>query len=165
MKTNIKKKIIILLTLYLSLLLSPKVDNDHNIEFRYKDSVTYTDYSNGKVYISSLKRIRSIYNEDSTNIYIIDQRNIKDSNIEILDSYKISSKHEMEEIINILLEYERINPSSWDRSYDSLLNEWLVHNICYQFNYDEISTKHVDLNNSDETKYNSKELTRILGNK
>lgn len=165
MKTSIKKKIIIILSLYLAAILSPKTNNNQNIDFKTKESITYTEYSKGKVYISNYDTISKIYDEKSSDVYIIDQRNIQDSNIEIMDSYKIKSKQQMEEIINIILEYDRINPSLWNRSYYSLLNEWQIHNICYLFNYDEISTRHVDLDNEDETKYNSKELTRFLGNK
>lgn len=166
MKHNIKKKIVIILSLCVALLISPKVKSETNdISFKSNNKIYYSEYSNGNVYISTIGNIKNIYDFDSNDVYIIDQRYIKNSNMEVIDSYKIQSKKEMEEIINILLEYEKLYPSKWDRSFNSLLNEWQVHNICYFFNYDEESTQHVDLDNEDENKYNSNILSRILGNK
>ena len=165
MKTKNKRKIIILLSLYLVLLFSPKNKEEKNIEFLTQGIYQTTTYSKGKVYITTCDNIETLYNEESDDIYVLDQRTLNNPNMEILNSYRITSKSQIEELIKILLKYEELYPSSWNRSYYSLLNEWQIHNICYKYNYDEESTRHVDLDNKDEKKYNIDELTMLLGNK
>ena len=34
-------------------------------------------------------------------------------------------------ILNLLLEYEKNDPSDWYRSFRSMKDEWLMHNFCY----------------------------------
>ena len=162
---NKKAKVIILLSLYFSLLFIPKEKNDPEVTFRFKNNIEYTSYSNGKVFIAKAKYISKIYDENSTDVYVIDQRERIDSNMEIMDSYKIKSRAEMEEVINILLQYEKIHPSAWNRSYYSMLVEWDMHTFCHKCNIDVESTKHVDLNNADKEKYNEDYLIRLLGYK
>lgn len=165
MKINNKRKIIILLSIYLALLLSPKVKSDSkNNEIIHENNYSYINYDDKKIIIVNKDYFDYVYDKESNNIYIIDYRNNKNSNFEIVESYKISNKSEMEEIINMLLEYEKENPSNWNRSFNSMLNEWQIHNICHYFGYDIESTEHVDLDNNDENKYKSKVLSKLLGN-
>ncbi len=165
MKTTTKKKILILLMLYSTILLSPKVKSDNNdINISHDINYEYVDYNDKRIIITTCDKLGYVYNKESNNVYILDCRHDKNSNFKIIDSYKITDKNEMERILNILLEYEKENPSSWNRSFNSMLNEWQAHNICYQLGYDIDSTMHVDLDNEDESKYVSKELTRFLGN-
>ncbi len=165
MKTNSKKKIIILLGLYLTILLSPKVkSNEKCTEIIYENKYSYINYNDKKVIIVSDDYLNYIFDKESNNIYVIDFRYRKNSNFEIVESYKIHDKSEMEDIINMLISYEQENPSNWNRSFDSMINEWQIHNICYYIGHDIDSTEHVDLDNNDEDKYKSKNLTRLLGN-
>ena len=41
-------------------------------------------------------------------------------------------------------------------------NEWIIHNLSYLFNYNVERSKSVDLNNQDETTYNSKLLSLFI---
>ncbi len=165
MKTNNKKKIIILLGLYLAILLSPKIKSDDKKNEIISDSkYSYINYNDKKVIIVSSEYFNYIYDKESNNIYIIDFRDRENSNFEIVESYKIRDKSEMEDIINMLVSYNQKEPSNWNRSFDSMINEWQVHNICYYLGYDIDSTEHVDLDNDDENKYKSKTLSRLLGN-
>ncbi|MDE5888487.1 MAG: hypothetical protein K2H20_00535, partial [Bacilli bacterium] len=68
----------------------------------------------------------------------------------IYNSYKIKESSIIMEVLLILEEYEKENPSNWNRTLDSMYNEWIVHNICYGLNYRIRSTEHVDLDNEDE---------------
>lgn len=112
----------------------------------YENGITYYPYSKGMVKILDEGVI-----VDSDGIIIYDQRNGIDANMKIIDSYKIKDINEMKEIINILKEYDNLDKSStWNRSEESMLREWLIHNASYENNIYTDSTKDVDLNNKDE---------------
>ena len=165
MKTNNKKKIIVLLVLYLTILLSPKVKgSEKNIDIIYESNYEYINYEDKRIVIINRGNLNYLFDKKENDVYILDCRCDGNSNFEIIDSYKITDKVEMENILNILLTYEKENPSSWNRSKESMLNEWMIHNICYYLGYDINSTEHVDFDNEDEDKYSSKELSRLLGN-
>ncbi len=162
------KKAFLLLSTYLIILFTPKFKNNStpnysiNESHEYNSSIPFGTYSNGDVFIANEETIIRIINDENEDIYIIDDRRNSDSNIQIYNSYKIDNYKEMLEITRLLLEYEKLYPSNWDRTEDSMLNEWLVHNLCFKFGYKPINTQMVDLNNADEEKYNSKLLTFLL---
>lgn len=162
------KRIIILLTTYFTIILTVKAGtiNDKNELYPYNTNPTesidpYASYSRGDVYIADKDTIKKII-VDSKDIYIIDERDQDDPNMCICNSYKITSSEEIDEILNIILKYEEENPSPWDRSKDSLYNEWVMHNIGFNLGIRRFRTRNVDLDNNDEENYNSEVLTRIL---
>ena len=168
-KTNRIKKMIFLLTTYFTIVLSANAatnDNGKNELYPYNDNPTYyispyTTYSKGNVYIADKETIKSII-VDSDDVYIIDARNQKDPNMCICNSYKIQSKEDIEEIIDILLLYEEKNPSGWERTRQSLYNELILHNAGFELGIQRTRTRNVDFNNEDEEKYDSPLLIRIL---
>ena len=122
-------------------------------------------YSEPNKVIYSKGKVIHIYKteDDANNVYqltrnnvvrIVDSRSNNDSNIKILDSYKIDSVKEQTVILTALSDYNSQNPStpSWNRTLDSMLLEWDIHNVAYNFGVSPISTAHVDLNNADEGK-------------
>ena len=115
--------------------------------------INYIPYSNGKIYIGSEDYLKSINDLTSSDILILDERDKKDPNIKIYNSSFIVNTDLIEEILNILLEYEEKNPSDWNRSLESMRTEWILHNASYYLNYKRERTKDVDLNNKDEDKY------------
>ena len=168
MKDNRSKKLFLLISTYLILLFVPKIKNNskeikYNEEYVYESTIPYASYSNGNVYIVDEDTFKTL-DKDSNDIYIIDSRNAKDSDMAIYNSYKITSDKEMNEILDIIMNYENNYPSNWDRTYESLKNEWDVHNICYYLDINRNSTTNVNLNNADQDKYNSKVLTFFLDN-
>ena len=90
---------------------------------------------------------------NSNDIYIIDDRKSLNPDMAICDSHKIRDKKFMNEIIDLLLEYEKENPSNWNRTKESMINEWIMHNISYDLDFKRESTERVDLDNKDEKKY------------
>lgn len=60
----------------------------------------------------------------------------------------------MIEISSMLLAYNDENPSipSWNRTLNSMVIEWDIHNKVYDMGYARDSTADVDLNNKDEGK-------------
>lgn len=127
------------------------------------DEQSFGTYSNGTVYIGTEEEINSIKDKvNPEDILIYDERDKKDPNFKILDSYRITSPEERNEILLLLEEYEKLYPSKWNRTLESLRNEWEIHNILYNFNFQLNHTTDVDLNNLDEIVYKSKYLTKLL---
>ena len=122
----------------------------------------YARYSNGYVYIGDEDYLNSLENISPNDVLVLDERNLRDSNMAIYNSYVISNKDERNEILEILCEYEKEYPSNWDRSIESMRLEWFCHNICCYMNYKTDHTSEVDLNNNDEDTFNNKVLSRIL---
>ena len=107
-----------------------------------------------KLFFGDSSEVMDIYDPDGEYLaYIIDERNNVDPNIEIYNSYLINNPIIMRKILLMLLEYEEKNPSEWDRTYESMYNEWLIHNIFYKMNLLEQRSYSVDLNNADEEVY------------
>lgn len=166
-----KKKIFLLLATYFIIIFTPKnngykyekdISLNKNYQYNYYDY--FGTYRNGKVYIGNKNYIDKIYEYESNNVYVIDSRDDTNPNMYICDSSKIMNKDEMNDILELLLEYEKLYPSDWNRSIESMRNEWDVHNILYNLDLLEGHTEAVDLDNEDEDKFNSKILSRILRN-
>lgn len=137
------------------------------IEYETEDD-SFGTYSGGRVYIGSKNYINSIKNEVSPNdILIVDESNGKpdepgDPNYKILNSYKVVSNEERNEILLLLKKYDELNGTEWNRTMESLRNEWEVHNILYDLGLYLDHTEDVDLDNNDENLFSSKVLSMIL---
>lgn len=145
--------------------------HEHKYEPNYEiiadeESDAFATIGDLTVYIcSSRKEIKNMQDIASENdILIADERNTQDPNMIIYDSYQITDKDLRNDILCCLLEYERMYPSEWNRTIESMRNEWIIHNISYYFHYQRKSAENVDLNNEDETKYNSILLKKLFFN-
>lgn len=124
-----------------------------NKDYVKKDTIIR--YSKGRIFVGSFEYIRSIVPKDG-DILVVDQRDEKDPNYKIINSYKVVNPAVRKEIIDALLCYEEVNPSFWNRSEESMFNEWTIHNIMHDLNYQTYRSCDVDLNNSDEKVYSLK---------
>lgn len=115
----------------------------------------------GTVYIGDKYFLNSIPLEDNI-ILVEDQRHSSDPNMKIYASCSICSREDRNDILEILQEYERRDPSEWDRSIESMRLEWLMHNISYNFDVQRRRTEDVDLDNLDEEKYQQKILQLLF---
>ena len=154
------KRIFILLSTYIVLLTMPKIKQNEtkvifNNDYEIENSSPFATYNNHNIYIGNKSYIERIKNDNSTDIYIIDDRNNKDPNMEICDSFKINNRKEMISILKVILEYENTYPSNWNRSQETMLREWLFHNLCHLLKIKINNAEHVDLNNMDEKTYTS----------
>ena len=153
---NNEKKALLLLWTYIVIFLTPKTkqtkDNGHIVynDNYLKAETPYATYNSKDIYIvDDLQEITT----DNTNIYIIDNRDEQDPNISIYNSYQFKRLDDIDNILNLLIEYEHQYPSNWHRTLKSMKNEWLIHNICYFFNIQKSRTEQVDFNNDDEKIY------------
>lgn len=144
---------------------------DHKYTPKYEivndeESDAFATIDDQTLYIySSKKELESHRDEVKENdILVVDERFTVDPNMIIYDSYLICDKDTRNDILSCLLEYESMYPSPWDRTIESMRNEWLIHNLSYYLHYRRGNAAHVDLNNVDESKYDSTILKKILFN-
>ena len=107
---------------------------------------------NGSKYVYIGKH--SNYSTPPNAIKVVDDRGVRNANIRIMDSYKINDVNIQKEILSLIQQYSNNTPSLyvWDRTLDSLILEWDIHNKAYNFYISRSSTAHVDLDNDDEGK-------------
>lgn len=107
-----------------------------------------------QVFIGSLEEVEEIYNPESEYLaYIVDERCKSNPNVKIYDSYLITNHRDMRLVIKAILELEEKEPTQWDRSYNSLFKEWLIHNLFHSLNILEERSRTVDFENSEEELY------------
>lgn len=126
----------------------------------------FASYEDVDVYIGDETYIENISEKiNEEDILVLDKRESNDPNMIIYDSYRIHDAKTMNALLEILAEYERLYPTEWQRTIESMEKEWKIHNICYYLSYERERTKDVDFNNNDEENYNPLVLTRSLKNK
>ena len=167
-KKNKKNVLIYLMALLVSLSLYHNKNKKREKENLTSDNTysVYGNYNKGKVYIcDSMNDAKKVYELcDKNDVVVVDQTEFEDPNMKIVSSYKITDKEDMIQILNIIKDYCKNKGSNWNRSINSMQNEWVVHNICSNMFIKRSSTNDVDLNNGDENLYNSKIVGKMLGN-
>ena len=159
-KKKLKQKLCLLLATITVFCYSPRRAQSETISNkRYFDNEEYeilANYlcSNGKEVIISRSFPQDYIRENCDDtIFVIDSRYDADPDMVICNSYKVSDLKTMKEVLTILKEYEDNNPTKWDRSINSMINEWILHNCGYYLGYKRGSTIDTDFNNSDEESF------------
>lgn len=165
MKNNKLKRDIIILLLSLGIYSTYKylTKYEPSYEILSEDEDAYAKYDGGLIYIGGRMYIRSLIdNVSDGDILVIDRRLADDPNMTILDSYRITNKDDIKDILNCLLAYENEFPTNWDRTFTSMVTEWEAHNFLYRLHYQRYRTDDVDLNNADEDVYNNIALKKLF---
>lgn len=156
-KLDKKKKSILILSTCLILLFTPKIKSMERTtyyeEYTIEGTTPFATIGRSNIYIGDKKFIDSIRDDSTDDIYVVDGRNSENPNMRICNSYEIRSIDTMNRVLDVLLEYENKYPSHWDRTKKAMLEEWIVHNILYDFSVQTKRTKEVDLDNNDERVY------------
>ncbi len=170
MQKNNRKKVIIYLSAMLILLnlfniKNKKINKDKQLTSSDVHSFEYS-YGKGNVYFcNSLDAIAELKETiQESDVIVVDQSDCNDPNMKVISSYKITNIEDMKKIIKIIKEFCNSNVSCWNRSVESMENEWIIHNLCSNFHIKRSSTDDVDFNNADEDFYNSKIIGKMLGN-
>lgn len=150
---NYSKRLMALLLLTTSLACTNKNVNNNDIE-------KSKEYNIGNIYIGNQEYIDNLDNIKENDFIVLDERDAQDPNIKIYNSYRIVSFDQMDIILNEIMNYEKNDPSNWNRSLKSMKLEWFYHNMSYYLDYKIERTKDVDLNNADENTYYIKKLIR-----
>ena len=70
---------------------------------------------------------------------------VTSNNINIKDSYKVTERSEMREIL-YAIQHAKPECNVFKRSYNSMISEWRTHNRLYRWGYQKSRTKDVDIN-------------------
>ena len=161
-----KKTKIIITSITLAGLLFVRCENNYvytpnySIVENHNNKIWQAKYRYGNVYI--VKDLNYIKKVDVNDIVVLDSRNDKDPDMTIISSYEVNDKEARNDILEIIMEYERLYPSDWNRSMESMRLEWLIHNALYNIDYKRNHTDNVDFDNSDESDYCYPILNKIL---
>lgn len=159
-----KTKYILIIGMYgmLAFLPHKKEENNYPIEYELLGEAddAYAIIPNGKIYIGNEDYINYLDGNEN-NILIVDERDEK-KNIKIVSSYRIMDRQTQNNVLAVISEYEKNNPSVWDRTTDSMLIEWRVHNMLYHINFKTSSTKDVDFENNEEILYSNNLFKKIF---
>ena len=132
----------------------PYVNPPYSVELPDDVLKPYASYTEGNVYIGSLKELRKVAPYiNRYDVLVVDETKDYNSNFHIIDSYKIVPISYKKEILEILKSYDRCHNNTWCRTYRSLINEWTAHNVLYNFDIKTDHTTDVDLDNNDEEKF------------
>ena len=159
-KVNQKIKFLLLSTATILSVALFDVDYNYEPDYQIVDEDYYGTYPLGKIYIGNEDYLKTV---DATyyDVLILDERCEKE-NMKIISSYKINNRDLQNDILNVMLDYEKSYPSVWDRSLESLRVEWYIHNMLYNINYKEYRTKDVDFENNEEELYDNVILKKIF---
>ena len=124
------------------------------------EDLAYAKIGDSKIYIGNEDYINHIsYGEND--VLVLDQR-VENNNIKIISSHKITDKDMQNCILCVIEQYERENPTTWDRSLESMRVEWHAHNFFYGLNFKKSSTEDVDFENNEENLYNNEIIKKIF---
>ena len=120
-------------------------------QYDIEGNPVFATYEDGEIYI--VDKDNDI-EHDANDIVIVDLRDVKED-MQVISSYRIEDIPSQLKIIDLILEYNELFPSDtpWDRSKNSMLNEWLAHNVAYLLNYERQSSESVDFQNQEEDQY------------
>ncbi len=110
-------------------------------------------YSGNSVYIVTNNQKSEYENKMKFgDILIIDDRNAKDPNMQVVNSYKITDQGSQKKIIDIMLIYNEDYPAdyAWNRTKNSMIKEWDIHNTLSYWRIFPDQSNHTDFNNGDE---------------
>ncbi len=107
----------------------------------------------GKLYIVTEDVALDALSAGENDYFAIDRRDKADPEFLVKDSYRTDSaggEAAVRKLCELLLRHEAAYPSAWERSLESMVYEWQVHNAAYKLGYKTDRSKDVNLNNADE---------------
>ncbi len=155
------------LSFFLAMWMLGNLSYENKMSLNYEiveDEDYFARYSRGKVYIGKQEDLGNLQDISERDILILDCRDEKDPDMKVLSSHQIDDPAARAEILQIISEYEKKHPSSWNRTIEAMSVEWGVHNLLYSLNYKQHRTREVDFNNKDEEVYRNKILQYIIHN-
>ena len=104
----------------------------------------------GKLYVVSPDLDRDAQTVDENDYFAVDRRFAKDPEFVVISSYRADRNPIIRELCQLLLDHEAAYPTDWDRTLESMVEEWEIHNMAYSMNYKTDHSADVNLNNADE---------------
>lgn len=160
-KINKGVKTLLILSSYILLFDLTKKDATYIPDYEIvDDNYIYGKYAYGNIYIVNNDDFNKI-NPTLTDIIVIDERCERD-NMKIISSYVVRDSQIQQDILNVMLEYEKQYPTPWERSLDSMKLEWYMHNIAYALHWQTKRAKDADFETREEKRYNDPVLKYIF---
>lgn len=164
-----KIKTLIFLSITIGLVSYLSYDHEYHEEYSINeyDNGPFGRYKKGNIYIGDREYILSILSQVNPGDVLIEQGyKVEDGNYDpnykIYSSYQITDKDDRNDILNVLLLYNKVNNWELDRTIESMRVEWTVHNLLYGLGLYQDRTRDVDLNNEDEETFGNPLLKRII---
>lgn len=105
----------------------------------------------GKVFV--IAKGEKAERKNRHDVFIVDDRDADDPNMQILASYRIRRNAHKREIAELMLKFDRESGKKrWKRTLKSLVTEWNIHNFAYRLFYKRSHSADCDFNNADEGK-------------
>ena len=112
--------------------------------------VTNDKRISGNLYVVLPEVKRDALSYTESDYIAIDRRDRSDPEIVVIDSYRAEDTALIEKLCELLLGHEEAYPTDWDRTLNSMITEWQIHNAAYALDYRVDHSKDVNLNNKDE---------------
>ena len=104
----------------------------------------------GNLYIVSAELDRDAQSAGENDYFAVDRRDKSDPEFIVMESYRADTDGVIRQLCQFLLEHESAHPTDWDRTLESMVEEWKIHNLAYSMNYKLDHSADVNLNNADE---------------
>lgn len=119
--------------------------------YDYSAAVGSKNTVKGKLCVVSDKVDRAAQTMGENDYFALDRRTgVSDPEFVVYDSYRADTDGVIRALCGLLLEHEAAHPTDWDRSLESMVSEWKMHNLAYLMGYKVGHSQHVNLNNGDE---------------
>lgn len=167
-KNLLKKRALVLALMYMSLSwcsqINASIERDRTYSYELSDteSESFATYGKYKLYFGSEEDL-NYYMDNPYNICIVDGRFGDNPNFRICDSFRITNDEDMFNILAVLLEYEKENPSDWNRTIEGLQIEWVAHNMSYEYGLLRDRSGSVDLDSKDAILYEDNLIKLVFG--
>lgn len=104
----------------------------------------------GNLYVVSPELDRDAQSVGENDYFAVDRRANKDPEFVVMSSYRADTDALIRQLCQFLLDHETAYPTDWDRTLESMVDEWKMHNLAYSMNYKLDHSADVNLNNADE---------------
>lgn len=150
-KKTVLKSIVALLMIQISIANTSCFETDYSAENNIYYSSTSEEGYTSYTYSDGVVRIGSNNENQENVISVIDLRYCDNPGMKVLNSYKVRDIDTMKEIIDIMLDYNKKNDitPSWNRSENSMVYEWVLHNVFYDLGIFVDHAGDVDFNNDE----------------
>ncbi len=105
---------------------------------------------NGRLYIVTKDLDQNAQTVGENDFFALDRRTAADPEYIVMNSYLAGTDGVIRALCQRLLEHEELYPTDWERTLESMVSEWKMHNMAYAMGYKTDHSQHVNLNNADE---------------
>lgn len=118
--------------------------------YSYSATVGSKKKVSGRLFVVAEDLDRTAQTIGENDYFAVDRRTAADPEFVVIDSYRADNEAIIRCLCQLLLKHEADHPTDWDRTLESMVSEWTIHNLAYNMDYRTDRSQHVNLNNADE---------------